>query len=526
MGESDARSEVVAELARVVEDERLWERGDTLVVAVSGGADSLCLLGALLDLQERKHTRAPGGLVVATLDHGLRGERGASDARWVAALAASLGLRCFAGEVDALALARRSKRSLEDAARHLRYQFLRQVAQDAGASRICVAHTLDDQAETVLLRLLRGSGLSGLVAMRPLRGDIARPLLTVGRAQTEAYCHARGWKPRDDETNRDARYLRNRIRRDLLPSLESYNPLIRRALARTAAALADDETVLNAITEHTWMDVIEGEAPGVIALNLEAFADQPRALRRRLIRRAAEALKHLSASSDLDVIAQTLESRHVSLIERLAASGTTGATLTLPDSLRVTRTYTALRLTRAARETRESARDHRDHSESLTWELTAPGVVEAPELGWRVRAAIIEAPPGLEGAALPEAPDLPPVAHAGSAGAVHRGEFRVYTDANTTGDRLTVRGWRPGDRFRPLGMARAKKVQDVFTDAKIPRELRSRLPLVCVGEGAEERIVWIVGARIGDEFKLTGETRRALALQAEPLDRGEGEERA
>ena len=219
-----------------------------------------------------------------------------------------------------------------------------------------------------------------------------------------------------------------------------------------------------------------------------------------------------------------MEARHISLIERLAATGATGAMLTLPSGLRASRSYTELRLSRAAQ--REPAREQREAMAGATsrvWPLTPPGVVEAAELGWRVRAIVIETPPGLEGEALPEPPRLPPISQAGTAAAVHRGEWRVYADAAVAGERLTVRAWRPGDRFRPLGMAHTKKLQDVFADAKVPRELRRRLPLVCAGEGAEERIIWVAGVRIGDEFKLTGETHRALALQAEPLEERDGE---
>ncbi len=518
---SDARRDVVERVARAVEDGELWQPGETLVVAVSGGADSLCLLGALLDLRGRRTDRAPGDLVVATLDHGLRGAAGADDARWVAALAKSLGLRCATGQVDSRALARERRLSLEDAARRLRYRFLRQTARETGAPHICVAHTQDDQAETVLLHLIRGSGLAGLTGMRPLQGDIARPLLTLSRAQTEAYCAARGWEPREDETNRDERYLRNRVRLRLLPTMETYNPRLRQALARMAATLADDETLLTTATDKAWAEVIAGESPGVVALGLAALGEQPRALQRRLIRRAIERMRpHPSESDDLTYTPPALEARHIRLIEQLVITGATGATLTLPGGLRATRGYSELRLSHTARR-RPAHEPHETTSAGIAqrWSLAPPGVVEAAEIGWRVRAVVINVPPGLEGDILPEPPRLPPLSQAGTAAAIHRGEWRVYADADATGERLTVRTWRPGDRFRPLGMARTKKLQDVFADAKVPREVRRRLPLVCAGEGALERIVWVAGVRLGDEFKQTGETRRTLVLQAEPLDR-------
>jgi tRNA(Ile)-lysidine synthase len=527
VGVSDARRVVVAEVARAAVDEGLWEPGATVVAAVSGGADSLCLLGALLDLRERRATCAPGDVVVATLDHGLRGGAGAADAQWVAALADSLELRCFSDRVDGRALAEQERLSLEDAARRLRYRFLRQVAREVGAARICTGHTQNDQVETVLIHLLRGSGLAGLVGMRSLQGDIARPLLTTTREETEAYCAAREWQPREDETNHDLRYLRNRVRHRLLPTMEAYNPQIGRAIARMSATLADDEALLIAATDDAWTEVVVGESPGRVALSLKALNEQPPALRRRIIRRAAERITprrpHTPATGEEDDALPSLEARHVTLIERLAMSGATGAMLTLPGGLRAARSYTELRLSRAAR--RQPSRGARAASggESRVWPLGPPGMVEAAEIGWRVRAVVTEAPPGLEGDVLPEPPRAPPLGRAGTAAAIHRGEWRVYADAATTGERLSVRTWRPGDRFRPLGMTRTKKLQDVFADAKIPRELRRRLPLVCVGEGAEERIIWVVGVRIGDEFKLTSETRRALVLQAELLDRLDGE---
>lgn len=222
MAVSDARRAVLEAVGRAAEAGSLWNPDATVVVAVSGGADSLCLLGALIDLRESRPDIAPTQLVVATLDHGLRGAAGAEDIRWVAALAARLGLRCVAGQAQARELANQRKISIEDAARRLRYRFLRAVASDVDATRICVAHTMDDQAETILLHLARGTGLPGLAGMRLLSGDLARPLLSVRREQTVACCAERGWEPRQDETNLDTRFTRNRVRRDLIPALEAF----------------------------------------------------------------------------------------------------------------------------------------------------------------------------------------------------------------------------------------------------------------------------------------------------------------
>ncbi len=502
-------------VARAVVADALWPADAALVVAVSGGADSLCLLGTLLALQAAGRAAEPGArvgeIVVATLDHGLRGEAGAADARWVAELAASLGARCFAERVETRGWARSHHLSLEDAARRLRYAFLRRVAREVGAARICLGHTLDDQAETIILRLLRGSGLDGLAGMRPLRGDLARPLLGLTHAQAVSYCAAQGWLPREDLTNRDERYVRNRVRRRLLPLLEAYNPNVRRTLARNAAFIADDLAALEAATDRVWAEVVVGEEMGSVVMRLSALREQAPALRRRALRRAALRLSAPLSAAPVDDATDAigLEARHIALIERFIERGHTGGALTLPDQLRVGLGYDTLIFTRAP----AAATAAPPASADDAWALPVPGMVEIAALGWRVLATALTTPPGLEGDRLPPIPREPPLIHAGGLAASQRAELRVYLDADRLDDALTVRAWRPGDRFRPLGMAREKKLQDIFSDAKVPRETRRRLPIVCSGE----RIVWVAGVRIADEFKLTLATRQALALQAEPL---------
>jgi tRNA(Ile)-lysidine synthase len=211
--------------------------------------------------------------------------------------------------------------------------------------------------------------------------------------------------------------------------------------------------------------------------------------------------------------ASGLEARHIALIERFVAEGRTGGALSLPDGLRVALGYETLSLTCATQAPQQAGEPQGQASEA-TWRLPIPGAVEIAALGWRVLAAPLSAPPGLEGDTLPPIPRTPPLTYGSGLSGGARGELRVYLDADRiASDALTVRAWRAGDRFRPLGMAREKKLQDVLSDAKVPRELRHRLPIVCLGE----RIVWVAGVRIADEFKLTPATSRALALQAEPL---------
>lgn len=496
------RAEVEAAVARAIAAHALWPADATLVVGVSGGADSLCLLGTLQALRERGHPLAPAALVVAHLDHGLRGAEGAADARFVADLAVGLGLRCMTERVDTRALARARRRSLEDAARRARYAFLRRAASAVGAVRICVGHTRDDQVETLVLHWLRGSGLAGLAGMPPLARDVARPLLALTGAQTVAYCAARGWAPREDPSNADLRFLRNRVRHALLPELERYNPNLRANLIRNAALLAADEAFLEAQTEAAWRSMV-AEADGeAIAVDLAGLHLLPLALRHRIYRRVA---------SRLCGEEQPLEARHIARLDALLDAGHGGDVLDLPSGLRVMLGYTALTFARRAVPRAHAAGTPSGRISSR--ELSVPGAVDLPETGWRIRAWIQDTPSGIAAGDVPPAPELPAFAHAGDAGQVGHAATRAYLAYAREYERLTVRTWRPGDRFRPLGMAAEKKLQDYFTDAKVPRPLRARLPLVF----GPDHLLWVAGLRIDDRAKLAPETRRMLVLQLEPL---------
>jgi tRNA(Ile)-lysidine synthase len=505
----NVRERVQRKVTHAVEAHALWPAGATVVAAVSGGADSLCLLGVLLDLRERGHPLAPTEVVVAHLDHGLRGEAGGADVRFVAALAGEMGLRCVAERADVAALARSERCSLEAAARQARYAFLRRVAAAVGAARICTGHTRDDQAETVLLHFLRGSGLAGLAGMAPLAGEIARPLLEVTRAETEAYCAARGWQPRADASNADLRFARNRVRHELLPLLERYNPNLRETLARNAALIAADERFLEARTDAAWPIVVRDDSPDVVELDLVALRAQPLALRHRLLRRVAHSLAGQQYG---------LEARHVELLDTFLCQDTAGSALDLPGSLAAHLGYDTLAFARrtAGRSTGPIGARAGASADIGARELPVPGVVELPEQGWRVRAWLSDTLPGLDpgphdGAAGVSEPLLPSLERVGNNADVGRAEQRAYLDADLAGAPLFVRTWRPGDRFRPLGMAHEKKLQDFFADAKVPRELRHRLPLVF----GPRHLLWVAGQRIDDRARVSPATRRVLALQLE-----------
>jgi tRNA(Ile)-lysidine synthase len=483
-----------------VERHALWPAGATFVAAVSGGADSLCLLGALLALRDQGSASvAPGALVVAHLDHGLRGEAGAADVAWVRSFCEGLGLRCIVERADVRAVASAERRSIEDAARCVRYTFLRRVAADVGAERICTGHTLDDQAETVALHWLRGAGLEGLAGMAPLEDDVARPLLTVSRADTEAYCAARGWQPRHDETNADPRFLRNRVRRELLPTLESYNPQIRRTLARNADLIRADEAYLEDQVDAVWKRCVVERRPDALVLSRRGVTEAPAALRRRVLRRACWELASRERGP---------EAVHILTVDEALQRPSSGERIALPGGIELHISYDTVEL-----------RHGPTHKAAAAWDTTerplpVPGSVELPELSWRLRAWRSELPPGLDSGGQPAAAELPPFAQAGTHAEVGHAETRVYLDAAAAGGPLSVRTWRPGDRFQPMGMSQSKKLQDFFADAKVPRELRHRVPLVVGPEG----ILWVGGLRPDERARVTEATRSVLVLQLDPLD--------
>ncbi|HEX8560851.1 MAG TPA: tRNA lysidine(34) synthetase TilS [Pyrinomonadaceae bacterium] len=315
-------------------------RGEDAVVAVSGGADSTALLLALAELEGAGALGV--GLTAAHLDHGLRGPRSAEDARWVEGLALSLGLACVVGRADVAGLAREQRDNVEQAARRARYEFLARAAREAGARSVLVAHTLDDQAETVLLRLLRGSGAEGLGGMSAERaleagGEVflRRPLLGwARRADTEAYCRARGVEPRADEMNDDETYARVRARRRLLPLLETFNPRAAEALARAAGLLREDSAALDALAaallEQARADAGGAGAwpPGGWPLRAEALAAAAPAVRRRALR-----LWLARNRGDL----RRLSHAHLLGVERLLAGERGGRVAELPGGSSVER---------------------------------------------------------------------------------------------------------------------------------------------------------------------------------------------
>lgn len=453
-----------------------------LVVGVSGGADSLALLHLLRALAPALDCR----LHAATFDHGLRGAAGAADARFVADTAAAWGVPVTVGQGDVRDLARRSKLSIEAAARQARYAFLAETARQVGAARVAVGHHADDQAETVLLHLLRGSGIGGLAGMAaqsplPEHPDLTliRPLLDVSRADIEAYCRANKLHPREDATNADAAYLRNRLRHETLPHLQTINPQIIRVLAQLADVAATEtdfvETQLQAAVERGAADV----TPGRVLLHRDLFNQLHPALQRRLV---AWSVAQVTGSK------QDIAYVHIVTAVEVARRGRLGAVAELPGGLRLRVDYAAYTIEYADAPQAVDDMPLLDADEEIA--VAIPGVTRFSSR-WDLVAdfAPHSSPSPTHGDGL-QSPMLPPL-HLVQRGI--GGEVRLAIPPDS---RVTLRARRAGDRFAPPGLSgHTQKVSRWLVNQKIPLRLRDRLPVLVVNGVIAALIVggrWVV----------------------------------
>jgi len=448
---------------------RMMARGETLLVAVSGGVDSVCLLEVLYRLAPTLKIR----LALAHLDHGLRGEESRQDARFVVDIAHAKGLPLVCESADVRGYAEEHKIGLEEAGRSLRQAFLERTANQVGAARIAVGHTRDDRAETVLLHLVRGAGTAGLIGIRPVTLPYVRPLIEVSRAEIVAFAQNEGLSWREDSSNDDLRFSRNRIRREVIPALERINPKAAEALARTAELLLESETALEFLLDAPWAAVCASEGAGRVELRRQVLRTFPPIVQGLLVRRG------LSRAAGSLV---GIEKRHVDALRELATSPATHGAISLPDL---------------------SARAQQD-------ELVISTDVPTAETGY-------EFPLRLGRTELPQLGlllDLHLENWDGGEAARSREDVQTeVADADRIAFPLRLRSRQPGDRFAPLGMRGTKKLSDFLLDERVPFFCRDSLPLVC----DDEKIVWVVGVRLSDQVRLSDSTRRVLVLHAQEM---------
>ena len=452
--------------------------GSRLVTGVSGGPDSVCLLHVL-----RAAGYAP---VVAHFDHQLRPESGA-EAQHVAALAAKLGLEFVTQAADVRRQARSAGMTLEEAARNLRYAFLFEQARKYAAHAVAVGHTADDQVETLVMHLVRGAGLAGLTGMGyrsllPLFDasvPVVRPLLSTWRAEILDYCRMHSLPVLHDQSNDSPEFFRNRVRLELLPVLQTYNPRAREALWRTAESLAADLELVEERLVDAWRQTVLREDRGLVGFDAAELRRQPVALQRRLIMRAASRLQPA-----FEVGFAALE-RAASLLAREAPIG-----LDLGGGLRL---YGEGSIIFLALGPESLAVGH--------WPQISQGSIAVPR-GTPIRLELGE---GWHFVAEYTAPPRSPREFAAQGAE----SYRACLDADSLPEALELRPPRPGDRLLPLGMrGHSQKLSDVFINGKLPARARRRWPLLCSGS----TLVWVPGFRPAEPFRICGNTRTAACF--------------
>jgi len=468
--------------ARTAAAERLWAPGDHILVAVSGGPDSTALLHVLHRLSERD------GLILtaAHVDHGFRGEESAREAEAVRAFCGSLGIRCETVRIDVPAYMAETHLNAQLAAREKRYAFLHEAAARAGAGRIALAHHADDQAETVLMRLLRGTGTSGLAGMalrrREKNVELIRPFLRITKTEILTYCREVGLPYSMDSSNLQRYYFRNRIRLDVLPYLREFNPQIDQSLCRLAEISAAEDDLLGAETERLFGSLTR-PVPGGIAMNRADLAELHVALQRRLIKLILSYL----ASGPGSIVFERIEDMRLAAVsgERSHAHDAGGGIrFALRDG-----TVSWQRETGTVR----------PHADGYAYRIDAGvGRLRVPESGGSFVLTVL--PPGSTAAA--------------------KGRSEAVFELAALRFPLTVRSRRPGDRMAVKGLNGTKKVQDMFVDDKLDPVLRDTVPLLFDDDG---RLLWIPGVRRSSHAEPDGAAGPLLHIAYRPDASGSGD---
>ena len=459
---------------RSIERDARIPAGSRVLAAVSGGSDSVALLRLLLDL-------APGGgftvAGVGHVNHGLRGISSERDETFCRRLAEGLGLPFESARRDVSALAGANRTSIEVAAREARYEALAEMAGRLGADLIATGHTRDDQAETFLLRLLRGAGAAGLSGIRPRRDALVRPLLPARRHELRQYLESIGQPFREDASNRDTAIPRNWVRHRLLPLLAlRLNGDIVEVLARQAGVLGDENGLLDQVSEEAARLVVASGRGGSFTMDRAALLALPRAVARRVVR---QSLGQLAGR-------RFLGAGHVEAVLDLASGWPQGRAVDLPG-VRVERIGADVVLY-------SRGRAGRGAPEAFIRAIAVPGRVDLPECGCAIVARRRRRTAG-ETDALQGVKGGPDVA---------------VIDARAARGGLAIRSRRPGDWIQPLGLRGRKKLQDVLVDRRVPRAERDRVPLVV---DADDRVIWVAGHLVSHDARVTDSTRGMVVLK-------------
>lgn len=458
--------EFIEIVKKTVREHGMLKAGDRVIVAVSGGVDSVVLLHALMKLRKEYSLK----LTVCHLNHNLRGAGSRKDLEFVKRLSRRHGLGFIGKTLEKGSLKAKRGVSLQEAAREARYGFLAHALRKTGSKRLALGHTLDDVAETVLMRLIKGSSLSGLSGIPACRGAVIRPLIHIPRAEVEGYAENQGLRHCTDPTNLSTVYLRNSLRLELIPFIkERYNANIISTLARTASVLSKDSVFLDSLAQKAFKEAVLRKGKGLVDMDRPRLLRMPEAISSRVFLMACRGLEK----------APELLGAHVDAFFDVLCSKRPNASYSLPSGLRITREYGRIRVERKGVAKR---------AQGFELPLIIPGNTLIPSAGAVIIAKISKKPPSA---------------------ASFSSRDRAYFDYDELPKPVSARSFRPGDRMTPSGMSGTKKLKAIFIDSKTPALQRQRTPVICAGDA----VVWLAGIRRSGAYVVNQATKRVLMLE-------------
>lgn len=458
--------EIIEKVKETVQKHHMLAHGDHVLIGLSGGPDSVCLLTILNKLKHELGVH----LSAAYIDHGLRPDETPYEIDFCRDLCNSLGMPFITRSIDVKSYVKERKLNKQEAARELRYRVLNEIAAETAANKIALGHNAGDQAETIVMRLFRGTGPSGLSGIPPVRRHIIRPLIEVERIEIEKFLEDEGMGFVIDSSNLKHEYLRNKIRHLIIPAIKNINRDITKTLSRTADIFRDEERYFEIIVTKTMMRLITRKTDKTIELFLGPLEAMDTVILRRVLRRAIDETKGLHGISFI----------HIEEIISLIKSGKSGDRIYLPKDIRVIKGYSTLIIT------------SEKPAKLDTCVMDNHGEVVLKEALMVIHSQVIN---------IDELGDF------------RGGRKVVAIDCDKVHFPLTIRGRLHGDFFYPAGFGKKKKIQDYFVDEKIPRDERDAIPLLI----SDNNIVWVIGYRLDERYKVDKDTKRVLKLEIKPL---------